>query len=171
MLHSCCKAQDPAVEWLESLEPSTISLVAIVHFLFSRKVNGRAPKDDDEAIHMRLMFRSLMEDGEFANLQLRPVASFWLPKIESCLEVAHDRGDAVDRGVLPSLGAWFTNHLAVALMHYLRPTRPVVDYQVPRAKLVEQAVWFALRGLGLKEQAIQRYYNPKTLSQFFNPLP
>jgi AcrR family transcriptional regulator len=171
MLHSCCEAQDPAVEWVKSLEPSTASLVAIVHFLIARKVNGGAPKDDDEALHMRLMFRSLMEDGEFAKLQLRQVASFWLPKIESCLEVAHDRGDVVDRGVLPSLGAWFTHHLAVALMHYSRPIRPVVDYQVPRAKLVEQAVWFALRGLGLKEQTIQRYYNPKTLARFFNPLP
>jgi AcrR family transcriptional regulator len=171
MLHSCCKAQDPAVEWLQSLEPSTPALVAIVHFLFSRKVNGRSAKDDDEALHMRLMFRSLMEDGEFANLQLRHVASFWLPKIEECLQAAQHRGDTVGRGVLPDLGAWFTHHLAVALMHYLRPTSPVVDYQVSRAKIVEQAVWFALRGLGVNEQAIQRYYNPKTLAQFFNPLP
>ncbi len=170
MLLYCCHAHDPAVEWLEALEPSTASLVAIVHFLFSRKVNGRAPKDDDEAIHMRLMFRSLMEDGEFANLQLRQVSSFWLPKIEDCLRAAHARGDTVGRGVLPNLGAWFTHHLAVALMHYLRPANPVVDYQVPRTKLVEQAVWFALRGLGVKDQAIQRYYNAKTLSQFFNPL-
>jgi AcrR family transcriptional regulator len=171
MLLSCSHTQDPAVEWLKSLEPSTTSLVAIVHFLFSRKVNCRSAMDDDEALHMRLMFRSLMEDGEFANLQLRHVASFWLPKIEECLQEAHDRGDTVGRVVLSDLGAWFTHHLAVALMHYLRPASPVVDYQVSRAKLVEQAVWFALRGLGVKEQAIQRYFNKKTLSQFFNPLP
>jgi hypothetical protein len=42
----------------------------------------------------------------------------------------------------------------------------VIDYQVSRPKLVEQAVWFVLRGMGLKEEAIKRYYNPKALSLF-----
>ena len=113
------------------------------------------------------MFRSLMEDGEFAKLQLRQVASCWVPKVEDCLQAAIDAGEAVGRGVLPNLGAWFTHHLAVALMHYLRPARPVVDYKVSRSKLVEQAVWFTLRGMGLKEEAIQRYYNAKALALFF----
>jgi hypothetical protein len=39
-----------------------------------------------------------------------------------------------------------------------------MDYGVSREKLVEQAVWFALRGLGLKEDVIKRYYNPKALA-------
>jgi hypothetical protein len=30
--------------------------------------------------------------------------------------------------------------------------------------LIEQATWFALFGVGLKEQAIKRYYNRKVLS-------
>ena len=48
----------------------------------------------------------------------------------------------------------------------LLPAEPVVDYGVPRDKLVEQAVWFALRGMGLKEEVIRRYYNPKALALF-----
>ncbi|HTU90218.1 MAG TPA: helix-turn-helix domain-containing protein [Gemmataceae bacterium] len=164
MQMSCCYAQDPAFERLQNLEPSTSTLVAIVHFLFSRKLGSQSTYDDDEAIQMRLMFRSLMEDGEFAHLQLRQVASRWQPRVEECLNAAIAAGDAVGRGVLPSLGAWFTHHLAVALMHYLRPARPVVEYNVPRPKLVEQAVWFTLRGLGLKEEAIKRSYNAKTLA-------
>jgi AcrR family transcriptional regulator len=163
---SCCHAQDPAVEWLNSLEPSTSSLIAIVHFLFSRKVGRKSTCDDDEAIHMQLMFRSLMEDGEFANLHLRRAASRWTFKVEECLQAAIAAGDAVGPGVLPNLGAWFTHHLAVTLMHYLRPARPVVDYQVSRRKLVEQAVWFTLRGMGLREESIQRYYHPKALPLF-----
>ena len=161
---SCCYAQDPALERLNALEPSTSALVAIVHFLFSRKLGNPSTRDDDQAIQMQLMFRSLMEDGEFAQLQLRQVAAYWLPRIEECLQAAIAAGDAVGRGVFPSLGAWFTHHLAVALMHYVRPARPVVEYDVPRSKLVEQAVWFTLRGLGLKEEAIKRYYNAKTLA-------
>jgi hypothetical protein len=31
---------------------------------------------------------------------------------------------------------------------------------------VEQAVWFILRGMGVKDDAIKRYYNPKALALF-----
>jgi AcrR family transcriptional regulator len=163
---SCCHAQDPVVERLKALEPSTAALVAIVHFLFSRKVGERPARDDDEEIHMRLMFRSMMEDGEFASLHIRQLASVWVSKVEECLKAAIAAGDAVGRVVLPGLGAWFSHHLAVAVMHYLRPAKPVVDYKVSRPKLVEQAVWFTLRGMGLKDEVIQRYYNAKTLALF-----
>jgi hypothetical protein len=37
---------------------------------------------------------------------------------------------------------------------------------VSHEKLVEQAAWFALRGMGLKEEAIKRFYNPKSLALF-----
>jgi AcrR family transcriptional regulator len=165
MQHSCC-GQDPAVERLKALEPSTSTLVAIIHFMFSRKLSGRTACDDDEGIQMRLMVRSIMEDGEFAALQLRQFASGWVPKVEECLKAASSAGDAVSQKVQPSLGAWFGQHLAVAIMNYLRPAKPVVDYKVPLSKLIEQAVWFTLRGMGLKEDAIQRYYNPKALGLF-----
>jgi len=54
----------------------------------------------------------------------------------------------------------------VMTMTYLLPDNPVVDYRVPREKLVEQIVWFTLRGMGLKEEAIKRHYNPKALALF-----
>jgi hypothetical protein len=38
---------------------------------------------------------------------------------------------------------------------------PTVDYGVSRTTLIEQAVRFALRGIGLKEEAIQRHYHPE----------
>jgi hypothetical protein len=34
---------------------------------------------------------------------------------------------------------------------------------MPREKLVEQVVWFTLRGLGVRDEAIKRYYNPEAL--------
>ena len=61
------------------------------------------------------------------------------------------------------LRAWLVHHIAFALMLHLHPEQPAVDYKVSKQALVEQTVWFAL-GVGLKEQAIKRYYNPKALS-------
>jgi hypothetical protein len=50
------------------------------------------------------------------------------------------------------------------LMLHLHPELPAVDYKVSKPALVEQTVWFALLGVGLKERAIKRYYNPKALA-------
>jgi hypothetical protein len=112
------------------------------------------------------MLRSLAEDGEFARSWLRQLASCWIPKVEECIEAAAAAGEAVKGPLPPHLGAWFAHHLAAMLDANLRPEMPVVDYGAPRDKLVEQVVWFALRGMGLKEEAIRRYYNPRALALF-----
>jgi hypothetical protein len=54
----------------------------------------------------------------------------------------------------------------IVTMHL--PKKPVVNYQASREELLHQAVWFALRGLGLKDEAIKRYYKPKALALFFD---
>jgi len=58
------------------------------------------------------------------------------------------------------VGAW------IALVHL--PERPSMNYKVKAGELLQQAVWFALRGMGLKDQAIARHYNPKAIELFFN---
>src|SRR5207245_10914402 len=79
MQTSCCQGKDPAIERLKALEPSTSALVTLVHFMFSRKVGVRVADDEEEAIHMRLMLRSMLDDGEFARLHLRQIASGCIP--------------------------------------------------------------------------------------------
>jgi AcrR family transcriptional regulator len=164
MQTSCCQGKDPVIERLRALEPSTSALVTLVHFMFSKKVGTRPTEDDQDAIHMRLMSRSILEDGEFARVHLRQMASGWIPKIEECLKAAVATGDAVNGPVMDSLKGWFCHDLAVILRLHVSPDKPIVDYKVSRQKLIEQAVWFTLRGMGLKEEAIKRYYNPKALA-------
>ncbi len=169
MQASSCSERDSAeFQRLLALEPSTSTLVLLVHFLVAKMVLGRPRRPecegDEEGTLHRLMLRSLMEDGEFARLFLQRVASCWVPKLEECLRAAADAGDLTDQSVAPPLRAWFVHHLAVMLMIHLQPPTPAVDYGVSREKLVEQAVRFALRGLGLEDQAIQRHDNPRALA-------
>ena len=42
-----------------------------------------------------------------------------------------------------------------------------MDYQVPREELLKETVWFALRGLGLRDEAISKHFDPHALSLFF----
>ena len=61
------------------------------------------------------------------------------------------------------LCVWLVQHVAFSLMLHLQPKTPAIDYKVSKDELVTQAAWFGLLGIGLKQQAVQRYYNPKAL--------
>jgi hypothetical protein len=164
MLHAYCTAKDsPVVERLKALEPSASSLVILVHQFIARAVEGFGPDVEEQEIQHRLMLRSHLEDGEFARLFLERVVACWITKVEECLKAAVAAGEAVAAPVQLRLASWFFEHLKVTIMTRLRPATPVMDYGVARKQLVEQAVWFALRGMGLTDATIRRYYNPKAL--------
>lgn len=146
-----------------ALEASTSTLVILVHFLMSHFVRGCCP-DAGKGAMERLMARSLLEDGEFARLSLREFAGAWLGKFEECLRAAAKAGELRDIPVRRDLRFWFVEHIAVGMMLHLQPRRAAVDYKMPREALLEQAVWFALLGMGLREKAIKRHYNPKALA-------
>ncbi len=165
LLLTCKSEKDQAMfDRLKALEPSASTLVLMVHSLFSFLLGGHAGCDDERTVQSRLMLRSLLEDGEFARLSLRQFGAHWVAKVEECLKAAVAAGDAVNGPVLPTLRGWFVHHLAVTLRSHAVLAQPALDYGVPREKLVEQAAWFSLRGLGLKEDVIKRHYNPKALA-------
>jgi AcrR family transcriptional regulator len=161
---SCCNEQQHSkFERAKALEPSTSTLVLMVHLMVTKMV-GKPSGSDDHAIHHRLMLRSLAEDGEFARLFLQRISSGWIQKMEECIKTGISAGEVTGGRVQPRLGAWFAHHLPILVMSHLSPPNPVVDYGVRRETLIEQVVWFTLRGIGLKDEAIQRYYNPKALA-------
>jgi AcrR family transcriptional regulator len=164
MLLSCVKADDAGhIERLRNLKPSAASLVRMVHDLASHMLLERPPDDQEHAM-IRLVLRSLTDDGEFARLAMQGMPSQWVQQAEQCLQAAIVSDDAYDRPVEPGAGAWFATHLSAMLMIHWLPAKPVVDYHVSREKLLQQVVWFILRGMGLKEEAIRRHYDPSVLA-------
>jgi AcrR family transcriptional regulator len=162
----CSAERDPErLERIKALEPSTATLVVIVHLMVARIVRKECGDDEETALHHQLMLRSMMEDGEFARLYFHRSVSCWLTMVQQCLEAACAAGDAACEPVRPDLGGIFTHHLAKTLMLSLLPAKPVVDYGMPLEPLIEQAVWFSLRGMGVKDEAIRRHYNPDNLSR------
>ena len=68
------------------------------------------------------------------------------------------------------LRVWLVHHVAFALMLYLNPQAPTVDYHASKEALVEQAVQFALLGAGFKCEAIKWHYSPRRRSCPSEPL-
>jgi AcrR family transcriptional regulator len=151
------------LERMKQLEPSVSTLVLLVHFLTHLLIEGWTVEEDEPAIQTRLMLRSLAQDGDFARLLLRRVTTEWVPKIDECLKAAIVAGDANGGPVCTYLAGWLTQHVGCFAMMALLPAEPVVDYGMSRRNLVEQVVWFALRGMGVKDEAIRLHYNPRAL--------
>lgn len=163
MLDGCAKGPTFAeASRIVELEASTSTLVVMVHFMISHYVLGR-PGDTHRAAMNALLVRSLLGDGEFVRLMHKKLASAWLKKFEACLHASAKAGEMHDVPMRRDLCVWFVQHTAFSLMLHLQPKVPAVNYKVSKQELVSQATWFALLGIGLKEDAARRYYSPKAL--------
>jgi AcrR family transcriptional regulator len=147
---------------LLALEPSTATLVRIVQEFYAALIDPKSPAEKAQFSDLaRLMYRSLTEDGGFARSFLRQVPARLVARLEECIKAASASGDLDASASAGRLSAWFTHHLAVTLMLYQLPAPPAVDYRASGATLVREATQFALRGIGLKEQAIRQHFRPR----------
>jgi AcrR family transcriptional regulator len=144
-----------------ALEPCTGTLALMVHFMISYYVRREAT--EASALNT-LQVRSLLEDGEFVRLRHSRFAPAWIAKFDQCLKRAADTGDLRDVPMRGDLRVWFVQHIAFSLMLNLHPKVPAIDYDADRNTLVEQATWFALLGVGVKEEAIRRHYDSNALA-------
>jgi AcrR family transcriptional regulator len=154
------------VERLVALEPCAATLVILVHVLVSHILAPKRPGGDDPSTQTRLMLHSMLEDGEFARLRMQQLGECWIPKIADCLQAAIAAGEAIEGPARPNLRGWLVHHLAAAVRIHLLPSTPIVDYEIPREQLIEQVVWFAIRGMGLTDAAIKRYFNSAAIASY-----
>jgi len=163
MLDGCAKGPTFAeASRILGLDASTSTLVVMVHFMISHYVLGR-PGDKHRAALNSLLVRSLLGDGEFVRLMHKKLAAAWLKKFEACLQAAAKAGEMREVPIRHDLCVWLVQHVAFSLMLHLQPKVPAVNYKVSREELVSQATWFGLLGIGIKEEAVRRYYSPKAL--------
>jgi AcrR family transcriptional regulator len=148
---------------IEDMKPSTARLIVMVDSLISQVVEGRTDCSDG-AVLGRLAVRCLLDDGHFAGRVLKPFTENWIDTFEKCLRIAAASGDLRQDPTSPHLCAWLLHHIALGLMLYLSP-RNAVDYKVPRDTLVRETVGFALRGIGLNEETINRHYSPRFICE------
>jgi AcrR family transcriptional regulator len=165
MQAECCRLKsNEESERVMSLDPSTSTLVIMVHFLIAKML--LQPKNApgiENSLH-RLLAQSFIEDGQFARQFMRQVADDLIAKLEACVKAAAKSGDMIDSPVRPDLRAWFVEHFAAMLMLNQLPGQPIVVFKASPAAQLEQAVWFALLGMGLKSEVIRRHYNPKAFA-------
>jgi AcrR family transcriptional regulator len=167
----CCQGHDATsrklTELVSELEPSASTLVYLVYYLVRLQVLGKPLGVIPLDTWQRLMLKSLLEDGAFARLMYRDRFECFCARIEACLNAAVASGDAVKSPLAPGNRARFGHHLAAWLAAVHLPAKAAIKYKAKREELLDQAVWFILRGMGVTDKAIKIYYNPKALALFF----
>lgn len=165
----CLRDTMTAAEKLAQLPPNTATLVIAIYFTV-RQIMSTVSGDGKQVCIKRIMLSSLIGDGEFARGALKTNFGRYIPKLVSCLEAAHHAGDLMAPPRHAALRVWLAHHLAVMTSSLFLPPRPVVDYELAPDQLIDELTRFALRGLGMTEQAIDREFDPRALAAFTSRL-
>lgn len=161
-----CQGAEVALERIAGLEPASRTLVLIVYFMMRCLALGRAKDPIGWNTRHRLVLNSCLEDGSYPRYLFNQHFSGCLEKLEASMDAARTAGELLDYGPKRRNRCLFAHHLAcmIAVMHL--PERPVIDYGTEREELLNEAVRFALRGIGLSDAAIERDYQPNEFRQF-----
>lgn len=149
----CCSSINKNVQWFVSLPDSTESLIECVKF-FMQKMAAPKEKESLSQNFSRLVFNSLLEDGEFARVFINTGFEAWRSKMQACIKAAVDCGDLETTETYSDLCTWFIHHLHVGTIIINMPSEKVVDYESSSEDFTNTAVRFVLRGLGLKDSLI-----------------
>jgi AcrR family transcriptional regulator len=159
-----CRAVDPALERLQTLEASTATLVHMTHFMVLHVATGLLGDPAEQDTKHRLMVNSYLEDGEFARIVFETVFAWVYPKFAACLDAAAAAGDLKMAPIAPENCFWLGQHVAAMLAYVRLPGGASGPCRGEIGDVATQAVWFILRGIGLSDAAIARYSDPQALA-------
>lgn len=147
----------PGFDRLVAMEPSTERLVLVVQYLVAHVAEA-----EDDTEFPRLMARSLLGDGAFAAAVFRQLDRNLRPLVEQSLAAARRAGDLVETSGpgRDDAALWLVQFLAFGMRLFSLPGTVVVPWKASRSERADAAVRFALRGVGVKSEAIERCYDP-----------
>ena len=164
------RLSDITLAEIEEMEPSTENLVFLVYFLFQVIMFDVPGEEGMQNTHERLLFYSMLEDVEYASMVFEKLQDLFYETIELHYQAAVDSGDLVVLDTNLTNRFWFVHHLAMALNLCHLHDNPAFSYESSKEELANDAIQFALRGIGLTNEAIKAYFKPKKLRLFFKGL-
>ncbi len=153
ILHLGCEG-DPALERLATLEPSTLTLGRMTHYMVRYFVEAGEADRGERDQKLRLVLHSFLEDGEYARELFETIFARVHPLFAASIEAAVGAGDLMPGEIASANGFWFGHHVAAMIAFAFLPAQACLGYHGAPTALVEEASRFILRGLGMTEAAI-----------------
>ncbi len=148
---------------LKEIEPGAEKLITIVFLMFAHILFEVPGQREEQLLHERFLFQSFLETGDYARAVFKSIQDASWGTLEESYQVALEQAHLVEMPIPFLHRAWFVHHLAMALNLCHLPDPPAFEYQGSMEQLSEHATFFALRGIGLTDEAIRRFYKPEKL--------
>ncbi len=120
---------DPALERMAGLEPSTATLVHMIHFMVRYLVLGGGVERAELDTRLRLVLHSFLEDGEYARELFDTIFARVHPLFAASVEAAAAGGDLALDAAASANRFWFGHHIAAMMAFALLPGRASIAYQ------------------------------------------
>lgn len=164
---------DALCSYVKEFEPSTETLVKIVYSLSMMIMSEVPGQGENQKIFERLLIYSLLENLDFAKSVFEKyeeeLSPLWVESIES----AWQSGDMYKQLVFPVNKMWFVHHLSMAINLLHTSGEKLFTYEGSLDDLITSMVIFVLRGIGLTDEAVQKYAHSdqlkKILDEIFTP--
>lgn len=157
-----CDTDSSIHDFVHSLKPGSESIVKLVYLIFRIVADSQRSHPHGTSV-CRMMIQSLLEDGDFARSFNEPRFNQMLPHMEECAKASIAEGEMVQSPLSHNERQWFSHHLAVCLRLSHLADNSVFAYDAKPGDLLMHGVWFSLRGLGMKEEVIERFLEPERL--------
>lgn len=158
------------VRELVQLEAKTETLVLLVYLVVNMILFEIPGQGERQKMHERLLFYSMLEDVSYAQMVFNKHLTNWYDMIYASFNAAVESGDIAEMPVAPLNRIWFVHHLAMALNLCHLTGESAFEYDMTKEELALDAIIFALRGMGLTDQAIKKYFKPAKLEAYMGRL-
>lgn len=155
ILDEACEA-DVELKRLQTLEPSTETLVFLVKEMVRHLLAAVERPDEENFQRLKLLMSSYLEDGEFARVLYLKIGDIIGPIFRASHARALQLGDASASCGEPMNLFWLSHQMVHMVALTLNPKFPPLPYG--NIDVLEQQICeFVLRGLGLKERVLAIY--------------
>ena len=162
----CVGKVESAGARLELMEKNTASFVRAVYFLMYVVRFGGPEVDSHKACMDKLLLQDLLGNGDVIRLFHAERIAPWIEKLKDYYLATIDAGDATGDRASALNRLWLAQQLAFVIQIQSLPGQNTVRFRGHERQVFEEAVVFALRGLGLTQQAIDRYFDPIEIYEF-----
>jgi AcrR family transcriptional regulator len=146
---------------------TVVLLVYTIFFLILMEMPGRAV---EQRSFERLLLQSLLGDAKFAQSIFKVYHNKFMGIITKSLKIAARQGDIVKSTISNENRIWFAHHLAMGLQLLFMTGEPAYTCRLSKDELVNEGGIYSLRGMGMTDEAIKKYFKPGDLKAYVTRL-